>query len=84
MPADSRQVYLAILLMKRRIIEGAVIQLDTSVCQRILVSLQLHFFLHYHILNILWLSLCLFSLPPAAWSRCDIAVQERLIFTSEL
>lgn len=45
MPADNHQVYLAILLMKRRrIIEGAVIQLETSVHQRILVSLQLLFF----------------------------------------
>lgn len=84
MPADYHQVYLSILLMKRRIIEGAVIRLENSVCQRILVSLQLHFFLHNHILNILWLSLCLFSLPPAAWSRWDIPVQEGIIFTSEL
>lgn len=83
MPADNHQVYLSILLMKRRIIEGAVIQPESNVCQRILVSLLLHFFRRYHKLSILWLSLCLFSLPPAAWSRWDIPVQER-IFTSEL
>lgn len=64
MPADKHQVYLSILLMKRRITEEAVIQLETSVCQRISVGLQLRFFLFYHILNILHL----FSLPLAAWS----------------
>lgn len=64
LPADHCQLSWATLLMKRRIIRGAVIQLQAGVC-RDFGEIAVAFFSPFvFVTNILWLSLCLFSLPP--------------------